>query len=233
MQFLDLIFSLVWDLAWWFRDRVNDAEGLPFVGGWLADLCYQIFRALYKVAQAIANFYYWLYDLTQTIAGLADPSTLRDLIISWFPGLGDLIEWFSNWYLTVRDVINMWWQTAQVHVKAWIDIATEGIRTLVDQLANQVISLESQISELLARLPSLEELLLWWGNWWGNVIGAVISWGALTGSQIQGLINSAFTIREGLWAGWQEIRDQVFEFFANPLDWLASRIETWFWGEKE
>jgi len=44
------------------------------------------------------------------------------------------------------------------------------------------------------------------------------------------LIDSAFTLRESLWSGWQEIRDLVFEFFNDPWAWLEERFTNWFLG---
>ena len=47
---------------------------------------------------------------------------------------------------------------------------------------------------------------------------------------VESLINSAFTERERYWSGWQDMRDKVIEFFANPFDYLWSRFADWFLG---
>jgi len=56
-------------------------------------------------------------------------------------------------------------------------------------------------------------------TWWS---GAVL--------QVQGLINTAFLERDSWWAGWQDWRDQVAEFFTNPLEFLLNRFTDWFLG---
>ncbi|GAI36189.1 unnamed protein product, partial [marine sediment metagenome] len=81
-------------------------------------------------------------------------------------------------------------------------------------------------------IPDLEDVTSWFTNWWGNTLSNIIAWGALTGTQIGSLVDSAFTLRDDFWAGWQDWRDKVTEFFTDPEDWLykaADRIIERFW----
>ena len=78
-----------------------------------------------------------------------------------------------------------------------------------------------------------------WDTFWTVTFPTLVSWAWLTTwwnsrlEDIQGLINSAFTIREGLWTGWQDWRDKVVEFFTDPLEWLLAKFTDWFLGPEE
>ena len=45
---------------------------------------------------------------------------------------------------------------------------------------------------------------------------------------IQKLIRSAFKEYEDLWRGWAAIRDQVFDFFKDPEQWVYDRLDKFF-----
>lgn len=80
-------------------------------------------------------------------------------------------------------------------------------------------------------LNDLEDLRANWSNFWSVTFPTLVSltwlatWWTSTMRDVLDLIDSAFTLRDSLWAGWQEIRDTVLEFFSDPLKFLYDRLE--------
>ncbi|KKK66018.1 hypothetical protein LCGC14_2968300, partial [marine sediment metagenome] len=87
-----------------------------------------------------------------------------------------------------------------------------------------------------AWLAQFETLRASWDNFWVTIYPGLVSFAWLTTwwnerlADVAGLIDSAFTIREGLWDGWQDVRGAVLEFFSDPLEWLWSKFTDWFLG---
>ena len=115
-------------------------------------------------------------------------------------------------------------------LRGWIDIAVQFPLDLISQVEAGLVTIRTEWDSFTGQLPAIDAVISWWGNWTGNVLTAVNSWWSARLLDVQGLINSAFVVREDLWTGWQDMRDQVVEFFTDPLGFLEGRLADWFLG---
>ena len=174
---------------------------------WLAaGFFYDLSRVFNWLAYDFADFAEWVYDTVDKLGTILSWSTILSLIRSWLPDLEDVVDWWNSWRIWVFQEIANWWSFTQTAVQGWIDTATQG----------------------------LSELITAWDNFWTVIFPTLVdftglaTWWTATMGEVLNLIDTAFTLRASLWEGWQEIRNQVVEFFADPLEWLYSRFEEFF-----
>ena len=125
-----------------------------------------------------------------------------------------------------------WWSSARLTVQAWIDEAKRITLSQIDAVRITLGHFEAVWDSFKGKIPTIDEVLLWFRTWRDKVIATTIAWGALTGRQVQDLLNSKVKELEPLWKGWQDMREQVVEFFGDPGKWFFDRIEGWlerFW----
>lgn len=193
--------------------------------GWLGDAL----RYLSDFTAAIAGYLYdasWWYEGTTTAIGqILSWETLKNLIQSWLAGIEDAISWIQDWWGWVGQRIDYWWQSELQTVRDWIAAATQGFdqlkaawdnftRVTLRDIFDQFELLRANWNQFWAvTFPSLVSFT-WLSTWWNSRL-----------QDVQSLIDSAFTIREDIWTGWQELRDQVVDFFADPWAWLYERLD--------
>jgi len=232
MRFIDDIFSLVWDIAQWFYLLYQDSKDIPIVGWLISPVFYAIHRAFWLMTTPIAQWYNWTYNVNEKLGEAFSWDTVKSLILSWLPDLEKVIAWWSDWWQQILWSIEEWWLGVQTAVKEWIAAATEGLNSLIVAWDNFWTITWPELTGELANLRGE------WNNFWSITYPTLVSfswlgtWFAGKLLEIQGLINSAFTVRESFWAGWQDWRDKVTEFFTDPEEWLykaADRIIERFW----
>ncbi|MCK9598675.1 MAG: hypothetical protein M0R06_06515 [Sphaerochaeta sp.] len=161
-------------------------------------------------ARGVDEFNAWLGE---TIPELLDKLTwenIFNLVLGCFPGLEDVITWFSSWPTYIWDMIAEFWAGAQGWIRDLVQLATEGLEDLKAGWYNF-------FNVTLPGLVRVENLPDWFQSWLED---------------IQGLIDSAFSIREDLWEGWTDWRDKVKDFFDNPVEYIWNRFTDWFFGGK-
>lgn len=203
MTFLDDIFSKVWDISDWFdyAYKVVSDWGWPFYH--LAPPLLYISNLFWGMLTPIAQFGDWVSATATRILEILNWDTIKSLVLGWLPDLERIAAWWSNWWQQILWSIEEWWSVAQGYVKGWIEAATEGFSELVAAWDNFTT----------VTLPTLVDFD-WLTTWWGDRL-----------SDIESLIDTAFRLREGFWAGWQEIRGQVTDFFSDPEDWLYKAVD--------
>ena len=164
---------------------------------------YQLSALFMTMAEGLANFNTWVSDVTKLITSVLSWDSIRAMILGWLPGLLGLLSWFSTWSDQLLAIVNNWWSGVQATVWGWIDAATQGL--------GELIAAWGEFRD--STLPNLVSWS-WLQDWWNSRV-----------LEVQGLIDSGFKLREGLWAGWQDYRVKVGEFFADPGAWLLREIE--------
>uniref|UniRef100_A0A6M3XY95 Uncharacterized protein n=1 Tax=viral metagenome TaxID=1070528 RepID=A0A6M3XY95_9ZZZZ len=225
----------------WIIDRLN----------WVSDVFYELYLDCYYAGWPLEVLDTWLYSLSSTFASLAwdfydfsswvsdvaakvakilNWSTIWSYILIYIPNLEQIRDWFYYWWTWVDGRITSWWSSTSSDVLGWIAEAKDWAKLWIDYLQSQVNSLSVKIDEVIALIPDVSELIAWFSNWPGHIISEVDNWwtGALL--EVQGLINSAFILRENFWQGWQDWRDKVTEFFTDPWEFLWARFADWFLG---
>ncbi len=230
MYLLDPIFSLVWDISDWFYEAyriVDDWTG----GFWhLADPLYYISSAFWNMLAPISAVNDWIYNVTQEIASIVDIDDIWFTFKQWFDWAEWAWEWISDAWYYVTDIVGSWWSATSLTVLAWIDQVRDYADQLVAGVMEVVDNLQAAWDTLAGWIPTIEEIITWWGSWTGQVLSVVNTWwtGALL--EVQDLINTGFFTRADLWAGWTDLRDQVVEFFTDPLEVLWTKFADWFLG---
>jgi len=210
MSFLVNIRSFLYSIASFFWNLYVIVSGWIWPFNQAAGLFRSIGTFIDNIVFEIWQFDVWLQGVVSQIGTYLTWANLT----SWFSQFLDMItgawNWVINWWNNVWNAINSWWNTVYPIVQSWISSATQGLSGLLSSWQNFVT----------VTLPSLV-------NW-----QSIYAWFSSQLGVISGLIDSAFTIRTQFWAGWQEVRDNVFSFLSNPLDWLEQRFTDWFFGGK-
>jgi len=179
-----------------------------------------------------SNFAVWVNAIGDAFADILNWASIQSLIRSWLTDIEDAVSWFSNWWLEVRANINNWWSGTMSTVQGWIDLATQPFNSMLTAWTDFWNNLWPDL------VNSVDGVWYAWSNFWNNIYPSLVSFSWLTTwwnsrvADVQGLIDTAFTLRDSLWAGWQEVRDQVVEFFTDPWGWLYDRFTDWFLGEE-
>lgn len=184
----------------------------------LSTFCHNVAVYLWDVAR-------WYDDVTSKIANLLTYSNIYSYFKSYFDYAINAWNWITNAWSNVTDIINIWWSTSKLTVQSWIDTAISGAQGLVGQLEAWVSNLQSAWDDFKSMIPSISEILAWFANWWGKILANIISWGALTGLEIQALINTA--TKEILTPAQPliDLKDSIVEFFVDPEDWLYKAVD--------
>ena len=233
MSFFDDIFSLVWDISELFHEAYLEVDSWYSPFNYLATPLYWIYRRTGSLLTPISQVSDWAYDINQSIASLPSMGTIWSTFKDWFNWAEWSWQWVQDSWLIIPGMIDDWWNSTMVEVQGWIDESSQYFTGIVNTLLAKVSQVELSISELLGRLPVLDELVSWWDNWQGNVHTYIDTWWTSTMGEVQGLINTAFIDRESWWTGWIDVKNEVIEFITNPLDFLLDRFTDWFLGPEE
>lgn len=225
----------------WIIDKLTNVSGWFYsiylsVVGWVwpfnlaADFFYEASWVFQQLAWNFYTFSLWVEDIATKIVTILSWDTIWDLVLTAVPSLEEIRDWFYAWQFHVWQELTNWWRATSVTVLGWIDEAKDDLLTWIDWLHSEIIELRGEVDDLIGQIPNVTEITAWFSNWPGNVTSVINTWWTSTMGEVQGLINSAFVIREPFWAGWQDIRDKVFDFFEDPLEWLLERFTDWFLG---
>lgn len=233
MKWVDRIFSLVWDISDLFYNAYLEVKDWMWPLYYLQYPLYGLYNTFWSLLTPIAHFSDWVYDVNDKLSQVFSIGAIKAFLKDWL----DWAEWSWSWvqgawyYVTGR--IDDWWLSTQNTVKGWITAATQGFNELITAWSDfwtitwpewmgQLEALRAGFNEFWTiTFPTLVSFT-WLPTWWNEKVKGV-----------QDLIDTAFTLRESWWSGWEEVKEQVFEFFTNPLDWLIGKLEDWFWGEEE
>jgi len=225
MLFMDWIVQRLNDISGFFYDLYLDCltAGFPldvlatwflYLSGWFSDLAWDF-----------SDFGTWVNEVAAKVADMLSWTTVWSNIISIVPNLEDIRDWFYDWWVSVDLRVTTWWTTTSTTVLDWIDQAKVWAKLWIDDLQDQATALGVRIADLLALIPDVSEIQTWFTDWTGNVSSVITTWWTGALAEVSALINSAFVEREPFWAGWQDWRDKVTEFFTDPEDWLYKSLD--------
>lgn len=201
----DGIIFLFRSMAEWFYQAASNVAGWPILGEWLANPLWWLGNRCEGIANAFVNVRDLIdIEILPILRVVFTPSNILHYLGEWWdatarPWVESIIDWSLD-HLGIRDLAANWsnfWNTT------WPELLTfvNNIRAQVDYFFRFT-------------LPSLVSWQ-WLTDWWSGRL-----------RDVNDLITSAFTLREDLWRGWADFRDDVAELFADPEDWLLKRIES-------
>lgn len=172
-------------------------------------------------------------EVEAAIADILSWSNIKGLIRDWLPDIDGLVAWWAHWWDSVRGVINSWWGPIWDSVTEWVEARIAGLTGIGEEWLHFWQNLWPALTDAFDKLKAA------WDNFRDVTLPNLVSlpwlieWFEGKVLEFQGLIDSAFKLREGLWEGWQDSRDNVIEFFSDPLEWLWGRFTDWFLGPEE
>lgn len=230
MVVMNWIITRLNNISSWFYELYIEC----YYAGWPLEILANLFNDLAwlfsDLAWNFSDFFSWLLTETARIDDILDFDTIWSNILLRVPELPEIAGWFSSWWDQVADVIDSWWSSTSQDVQDLIDAAVSGLESLraawLDFWQNIWPAAQLLIDNLQTSwndfwqyiYPDLVDFA-WIGIWWDARI-----------IEVQGLIDTAFTIRAPLWDGWPDWRDSVAEFFTDPIEWIWSRFTDWFLG---
>jgi len=231
--FINWILDGFWAISDWFYDAYQVADDWGWPWSLISAVFFHLYDAFRDMAINFAYFGFWIMDISDKIRTIITFDNVYAYLKSYLDAGMAAWEWVESSWLNVWDIIDRWWEVNGI---AFLDML-EAVR---DWTTEQLGYLEGALNELEARLdnlnlefPDITGLLSWFTDWWGNILLNLDTWWQDRLEDIQGLIDSAFIVRESYWQGWQELSGPVVEFFADPLEWLWARFTDWFLGPEE
>jgi len=230
MWFLDQIVSTLGTASGWFYSLYRDFSDVPLIGRVLAAPFYWLYGAFYYLAIYFSSFNAWVEDATSKLGRILSLADITGYLRAWLDYAANAWAWVSTAVNNVLHIVDAWWQSVKPVVLAWIQEVKYWVSVQLRELNAWLDNLQMAVDAFLDKLPALSEIIAWFGNWWGNILSLLGAWWAERLGDIRDLFMSWAKDMAPFWAGWQDIRDQVFGFFNDPIEYLWSRFTDWFLG---
>jgi len=204
------------------------------VNGWVwpfyvtAPFFYWLSETFADLSWAFYDFGNWIDYVASQVTQILSWSTIWSYILSYVPNLTQLRDWFYNWWTNVTSVVTSWWSSMQWTVQGWISTAVQPFNAMLTAWNN------FWNNTWPSWVTNFNSLQVAWNNFWTVTFPTLVNFTWLTTwwdsrlLDVQVLIGSAFTLREGLWAGWQDWKGSVAEFFTDPEQWVYDRLDSFF-----
>jgi len=201
----------------WIADRLVGISNFFYsiglaVNGWIypfwgaAEFFFSLHYWFMDLAHDFVAFNEWVNYVTSQITIFLTSLDLEAWFLEWKQRILDTWDWVRSAWQNVTGIINNWWLATKSTVQGWIDIATEGIDSLIAEWDNF----------WRVTFPTLVSFD-WLGEWWNGQLKELESWFY---SKLQELAP--------FWEGWQEVKSKVVEFISDPLQWFYDRLEELF-----
>ncbi|GAJ14636.1 unnamed protein product, partial [marine sediment metagenome] len=175
----------------------------------------------------------WAEDVWNRILKIFSLGEITAYFRTWIDAAINAWDWVVNSFWNVWNIVEDWWDATKITVLGWIDIVKQWVIETYDATLKGFAELQPVWDFFKGKLENLENVLNWYFEWRDQVVGAVIRWGFVTALDVAGLIAAAFLERDDFWAGWQDIRGKVADFFTDPLEFLWTLFTDWFLGPEE
>ncbi len=229
MRFTDPIFSLVWDISDFFFDAFLTVEEWIWPFNLLQYPLYAIRQAFFQLLSPIANLGEWIDSVGSGAGGILDMWDILDFLAPWLDFATRAFNWTQNAALIISRQINEWWSSTGNQVQGWIDSAVAGFQSLISQVSASLGDLRTEWDNFWtltwpALVLDLGSLRSSWESFVSTSLPGLATWSG-TGDLIDSTIRTWFPFYDDLVTLWGD----MLEFFTNPLDYLASLLERWFW----
>jgi len=228
MSFMNWIIEELEDIADFFYDAYQEVKDWWSPFDLLMYPLYGIYGRFHWLAEWFTDFRDWLEWANDWIDKILSWSNIRSMISSWLYGIESALDWFLSWTTWVGQYVNDWWSSILPYILTYIDNAVEGLGDIAATWENfWTITFPSWTSKI-------DDLRASWDNFWTTSFPNLVSftwldiWWQSRLLEIDALISSWFTSSTPFWEGWQEIRIEVTNFFADPLQWVYDKLDEFF-----
>jgi len=157
-------------------------------------------------AHYLGQFSAWVWWAQDWISKILTWDYILSLIMPYIQWGINAWNWVVNAWNNIWNEITIWWATIQTIVTGWIDVAKQWAKDLIDQVSIGLNYLSSAWTEFTTTV--LPKLASWTG------VGELIT------SYLEN------------WFPWYntlvEIKDELFEFFADPIDYVYNKMDEFF-----
>jgi hypothetical protein len=230
MGFMTAIINALNSVSSWFYQIYLDVNGWVWPFNLTAGLFYQLCLLFNTLAWRFSDFGSWVNEVAGKVSQILSQADILGMLRTWLTYAENAWSWVVNAYTNVAGIVNAWWSSVSLTVKAWIQAAKDELKSYINSILLVVNSLAAAWDSFKGKIPTLDQVISWWGNWTGNVTSLLTAWWSGRLLEVQALIDGAFKARDSLWAGWQDIRQQVLTFFADPVEYIWERFTDWFLG---
>ena len=200
-------------LGWW---------ALP---DFVSDLFYSLSGAFSSLAWNFSDFATAWYDAVDKLKLILNWDTIWDYITEragqiWekiqalpdflIPIVREIPKWYDFFISEAQKLIDVLWDKA----KLWIDWLDERLNSFLVVWSDFINITWPQFT------TQLSSLLAEWSTFITITLPQLPNW-----LDIEALIQSWAKSLEPFWAGWQDWRDKVTEFFTDPEDWLYKSVD--------
>jgi hypothetical protein len=232
MTFLNLIVQGCSDTSSYFYSIYLKVYSWIYPFYLAAPFFYSLSTVFADLAWGFYDFNIWVDDAVTKLGQILSISTITSYFQTWIGYATTAYNWIINAANIILLNISAWWNTTQQTVLVWIDQAKQWALAQINNLAGALAEVQTWWNSFKDKIPSLNEIISWFTNWWANILSRLSSWWIERLLDIKALFNSWTLELAPLLAGWQEIRDKVFEFFNDPLEWLLAEFTDWFLGKE-
>lgn len=232
MWFLDNIVEWLATARDWFYDAYQEVRGWVFPFYYLSTPLYGLYTVFYYLTYYFSYFNEWVTDTAGKVAAILSFPDIWSFFWYWFNAAENAWAWVVNAPSNILNTISAWWSSASLTIQTWISIATEGLTALRVAWSNFWTITFPQWT------ASLNSLWVKVDTFFTETLPSLINWTAITewwGSKLKDvndLIDTKLKEAEPFWAGWQDWRDKVIDFFTDPFEWLLAKFTDWFLGKE-
>jgi len=233
LDFPGAILNAVNNILDWTYQIYTDISGWvwPFSG--IAPAVYWVYSAIADLGWGLYDLFAWVNDVQAKIGSGIDWGIIWGNILSYIPNINDMSDWFGDWAGNVASAIAGWWSATSATVQGWITASMEAALDLIDTISVSIAALQESWDGFSGTIPTITEIIAWWGNWTGSVTSAINTWWATKLLDVQELINTAIKVALPFYDDLVNIWGDIKSFFVNPLDYLWERFVDWFLGPEE
>lgn len=230
MWFLDQIISWLTTIKFLFRDAYYEVTGWVYPFNQLAGPLWDIYYGFIYLVIYFRDFNDWVNDTVIKLTTILSYTNIYAYFEPYFTAALGAWNWILNSAWNIWVVVDSWWSSMSLTVQSWIDLAKDMLLLLIGGLESTLGTLQAAWDSFVGMIPSISEILSWFGNWWGWILARIISWGGLPAALIQGLIDSTLLS----WFPWYDtlvqIWNEIVAFFANPWDYIEAKFVNWWLG---
>ena len=210
MGFINWIVERCLNIAVFFNNAYVEVSGWIWPFHYLAEPLELIRNAFMYLALDFIDFGNWVLLISEKIKSVRSWDDLKSLILSIFPWLKDVINWFEDKLPWVISIIKVWWEATKPLITIPLDILTGDF----NQLKIDFINFITLRLPFLATLTALDDML------------------KVMRGETSDLLSSEFKVRIPFLGSLSEIWGDIALFFTNPLAFLFYKFEDWFWEEE-
>jgi len=230
MPFMNWIISALNYISEFFYNLAVESWDAFYVPDIIGDLFYEIHGIFVELAWDMSDFFAWLLTKFEQIGDILTWDIIKSYILEWLPDIEALLNWYDGWWTRIKQKVEEWWETTLLTVQGLISVAIQPFADIADAwngFWNDTWPVwRDNLSEVIAA----------WDNFWTTIFPNMVDfawlgiWWDARVLDVQRLIDTALSNWTPLLESWQETKDSVIEFFADPLEWLWARFTEWFLG---